>query len=65
MDEKDIRELKIVFNNDGKGSYTNKISLPKTWISQMGITKEDRVVIVKFEDEKIIIKKKNTSKKGE
>ena len=61
MKEKDtIRELKIMFNNDGKGTYTNRISLPKTWIAQMGITKEEREVIVKFEDNKIIIEKKNT-----
>lgn len=55
----DIRELKIMFNNDGKGTYTNRISLPKTWISKMGITQEERDVIVKFENNKIIIEKKN------
>lgn len=54
----DIRELKVMFNNDGKGNYTNKISLPKTWIERMGVTSEDREVIVKFEDNKIIIEKK-------
>lgn len=54
----DIRELKIMFNNDGKGTYTNRISLPKTWISKMGITQEERDVIVKFENNKIIIEKK-------
>lgn len=54
----DIRELKIMFNNDGKGNYTNKISLPKTWVAQMGVTSEEREVIVKFEDNKIIIEKK-------
>lgn len=55
---KERRELKIMFNDDGKGSYTNKISLPKTWITQMGITPEKREVIVKFEDNKIIIEKR-------
>lgn len=54
----DIRELKVMFNNDGKGNYTNKISLPKTWIERMGVTSEQREVIVKFEDNKIIIEKK-------
>lgn len=54
----DIRELKVMFNNDGKGNYTNKISLPKTWVERMGVTSEDREVIVKFEDNKIIIEKK-------
>ncbi len=54
----DIRELKIMFNNDGKGTYTNRISLPKTWIARMGVTPDQREVIVKFEDNKIIIEKK-------
>lgn len=54
----DVRELKVMFNNDGKGNYTNKISLPKTWVDRMGVTSEDREVIVKFEDNKIIIEKK-------
>nr|WP_293994595.1 AbrB/MazE/SpoVT family DNA-binding domain-containing protein [uncultured Fusobacterium sp.] len=54
----DTRESKIMFNNDGKGNYTNKISLPKTWIAQMGVTPDQREVIVKFEDNKIIIEKK-------
>lgn len=53
----DIKELKIMFNNNGKGNYTNKISLPKTWIAQMGVTPEQREVIVKFENNKIIIEK--------
>lgn len=54
----DMRKLKIMFNNDGKGNYTNKISLPKTWITQMGVTPSQREVMVKFEDNKIIIEKK-------
>ena len=60
MKERDtMRELKIMFNSDVKGTYTTRISLPKTWIAQMGITKEEREVIVKFEDSKIIIEKKS------
>ena len=54
------RKLKIMYNNDGKGRYTNKISLPKTWIEKMGVTIEDREVTVLFDEEKkeIIIKKR-------
>ena len=48
-----------MYNNDGKGRYTNKISLPKTWIEKMGVSIEDREVTVLFDEEKkeIIIKK--------
>ncbi|HBJ79742.1 MULTISPECIES: AbrB/MazE/SpoVT family DNA-binding domain-containing protein [Fusobacterium] len=52
------RILKIIFNKDGHGNYTNKISLPKGWIEQMKVTQEEREVIVKFEDNKITIEKK-------
>lgn len=58
----DTRELKVVFNKSGgtasKGSYSPKISLPKKWIDEMGITPDERDVKVTFEDKKIIIEKK-------
>ena len=53
------RKLKIMFNSDGKGRYTHKLSLPKTWLEKMGISFEDREVTVIFDEEKkeVIIKK--------
>lgn len=55
MEEK--RELNISFNKSGSGSYTPRISLPATWINEMGIDKENRKVSVTFKDGKIIIEK--------
>ena len=57
MEEK--RELNISFNKSGSGSYTPRISLPATWINEMGIDKENRKVSVTFKDGKIIIYYKN------
>lgn len=53
------RKLNIIFNKSGSGSINTKVSLPVTWIKQMGITKDDREVIAEFNEEKqeIIIKK--------
>ncbi|MBD8045823.1 hypothetical protein [Clostridium faecium] len=56
------RVLKILFNKAGgnasENSYTYKISVPATWVKEMGITKDSREVIVAFDGSKIIIKKK-------
>ncbi len=55
MEEK--RELNISFNKSGSGSYTPRISLPATWIKEMGIDTDNRKVSVTFKDGKIIIEK--------
>ena len=55
------RKLKILYNKPGgtagKGSFSTKITLPKTWIDKMGITPEERVVTVTFDGEKKTIAK--------
>lgn len=55
------RKLKIMFTNDGKGRYTHKLSIPKTWLEKMEVSIEDREVIVSFNEEtkEITIKKNN------
>ena len=55
----EVRNLNVIFNKSGSGSINTKISLPVTWIKQMGITKDDREVVAEFNEEKqeIIIKK--------
>lgn len=57
--EKDTRILKIIFASDGKGRFTPKVSIPKTWLEEMGVTPETREVKVEFlkEEKKIIIEK--------
>ncbi|WP_195940925.1 AbrB/MazE/SpoVT family DNA-binding domain-containing protein [Romboutsia sp. 1001713B170131_170501_G6] len=51
------RKLNISFNKSGSGSYTPRISLPATWVKEMGLDKENREVEVIFENSQIIIKK--------
>lgn len=44
----------------GRNSVNYKISLPAEMVKELGVTPEDKSVIVSFEDGKIIIgKKKN------
>ena len=53
------RNLNVSFYKAGNGTGT-KITLPKPWLSKMGITKEEREVVLEFDEEKevIILKKK-------
>lgn len=52
---------KVIFNRSGgtagKGGITNRITIPTTWVREMGITEEQREVNISFDGEKIIIEK--------
>ncbi|WP_315169467.1 AbrB/MazE/SpoVT family DNA-binding domain-containing protein [Metaclostridioides mangenotii] len=56
---KNSRILKVLFSKSGSGSTTTKITLPITWIKEMGINEDSREVEVTFEDNKITIQKKS------
>ncbi len=55
------RILNIIWSKSGSGSPTTKLSIPIYWLYHMGMSKEDRKVIVKFnyETNEINIKKYN------
>lgn len=59
MEEKRAR---VIFNKSGgtagKGGITNRITIPTTWVKEMGITEEQREVNISFDGEKIIIEKR-------
>lgn len=42
----------------GKNSVNYKISLPAEMVKALGVTQDDKAVLVSFVDEKIIIEKK-------
>lgn len=58
MEEKRAR---VIFNKSGgtagKGGITNRITIPTTWVKEIGITEEQREVNISFDGEKIIIEK--------
>lgn len=58
MEEKRAR---VIFNKSGgtagSGGITNRITIPTTWVKEMGITEEQREVNISFDGEKIIIEK--------
>lgn len=55
-------ERNVMFNkacgNASKNAYTYKLSLPADAIRALGVTLEDRLVVLEIEDDKIIIRKK-------
>lgn len=56
------RKLRVMFNKAGgnasKGAMTTRITIPNAWVKQMGITPEQRDVMVTFDNNKITIEKK-------
>lgn len=56
-----VRKRRLMINKAGgtagKDSVNYRVSLPAPWIKDMGLGKENRVLELKFDGEKIIIKK--------
>lgn len=57
---KEIREMKLLANraggNAGKNSYNFRVSLPSSWIRQMGLHEDNRNLILEFDGKTITIK---------
>ena len=53
------RKAKILFNKTGNKSVTTRITLPVTWVRELGATQEDRDVIICLKGNKITIKKED------
>ena len=55
------RTAKILFSKSGgtasKNGITNRVTIPTVWVREMGITKDDREVVLKFENGIITIEK--------
>ena len=55
------RIVKVSFNKSGGtargNAVTNRVTIPTSWIKQLGITEEDREIKLILEDHKIIIEK--------
>ena len=52
-----IRKANILFNKNGQGCLTTRITLPVPWIKNLGFTENDRQAIIEFKNNEIIIKK--------
>ena len=59
------RDLKVTFNKSGgtssRNGVTTRLTLPTSWVRELGITEEDREVEIELVDKSIIIKKKTST----
>lgn len=55
------RKLKVLFSRSGSGSTNTKITLPISWIKDMGVSKDNREVTLRYDEKtkQIIIEKDN------
>lgn len=65
MGMKEYLENKITVNRSGTGGITYRISVPTAWADKMGISEEERDLILTFDGEEIIVKKNKEAIKVE
>jgi len=51
------RRLNVIYSKSKSGSISTKLSIPITWLKELGVTEENREVILIKEGDKLIIKK--------
>lgn len=51
------RKANIIFNKNGNGFITTKVTLPVPWIRSMNITEDNKEVEIIYENDSIILKK--------
>ena len=54
------RDLNISFYKAGNGGISNRITHPKKWVEKLGITENDRIIELLFDEDndQLIIRKK-------
>lgn len=59
-----IRKGKLIKNvrAKGKGGTTFRATLPTLWVRELGLSEDERDIILKLEENKISIYKDNSSK---
>ena len=53
------RQINMMFQKGGSGSVTTRLAIPKSWVDKMGVTQDEREVIVEFDGESIVVRKMN------
>ena len=53
------RKANIMFNKNGKGYTTTRITLPVPWIKEMGLNEFNKEVLIEYDNNKITIKKRD------
>lgn len=51
------RQLNVSYQKSKSGSMSSRVIVPITWLRELGITEENRKITVKFDDDKITIRR--------
>lgn len=51
------RKINMMFQKGGSGSITTRIAIPKKWVDKIGVTQDEREVIIEFDGERIVVRK--------
>ena len=57
------RKINMMFQKGGSGSVTTRLAIPKSWVDKMGVTQDEREVVVEFDGERITVRKMNEADK--
>lgn len=52
------KNCKLLINKGGKGSTSYRSTLPKRWVKQMGLSTDNRNILMTFDGNKITIEKR-------
>ena len=55
----ETRELKVIFGKAGNGYPTYRLTLPTSWIDELKITEDERILRATLDGNKIILEKSN------
>ena len=55
---KECRFVKAMYLKNGSGSMSARVNLPIPWITEMGISPDQKDLAITFDGEKIIIEKR-------
>lgn len=55
---KECRFVKMLFTKSGSGSIMPRLSLPNTWVKDMGLDQDSRDIAITFDGNKITIEKR-------
>lgn len=59
----ETRKMNVIFTKGGSGSVTTKLAIPKSWMDKIGVTQEEREVVLEFDGERILVRKMNKTDK--
>lgn len=57
------RKVNIIYNKNGKGNVTNKVTLPVPWVRKLGFMENDKMAVLVLTDNNEIILKKERKEK--